>query len=905
MPGDRLGGRRTLKVGSFLDEFEKDGIKQKIDIVGLFEHFGVQLDKKGKSYLGKCPWHEDKTPSLSVDKVKGLYNCFGCGESGDQFSLVEKMRGCDFKEALKFLKGLAGKVDVKPAGKKKAKERPQPKKQETNPTALGISLDTATERYHKTIYASKPAMSYFTKTRMLNPELLTRFKIGYSDGSLLKISTNGHREAFTALNIFKTNDKGKIWEHFTGCLTFPITDPSGKTVHVYGRKITPKAEKPHLYLSGSHKSVFNRKASCVYDEILLTESIIDCLSLMSLGIENVQPLYGVGTLTEEHIRLLKEDRVKTVVLALDKDEAGKTWAEKHKVRLLSEGFGVKIIFPTEGKDWNDYLLGGGTKEQVLNLIQATELSKKPGPLFEVKKEGIRHIFKINPLTYILFGVTDTFSKDLRVNMKAEKEGKLLALDQCNLYSSQSRTRFSHRLAGEADMEVKKIENDLLLIVAHIEKEREKKLKEQYLGKPEIVITESERQAGLELLKDKNTGKRITEAFEVLGYIGEEINVLLAFFVGLTRFFESPLSLYIQSGSSTGKSYLLDTLLKLLPEEDVIVTASFSDKAMYYFDDDAFLHKVFMIGESVHDAEIEGQIRQMQSENRLTRWVVMKDEKTGEMKTQHLKKEVKLAIMTSSTVLSLNPENASRCLVAHTNESPKQTRLVQQRLRMLESDLAEDIHRSHQMKQIISKFVTAQRLLKPVKMYNPIARYIRFPSTRPTMRRAQKHFLSLNNAIGFWRQMQKQQQEIQNPYDRQICRGYACDLDDYQLARTLYVEGIMKTSRDDLSNSVIGVYEAIRSFVKTKSKENNIKAEEVSFIQRQVRAYTGLGKDSIKKYIKQLVDYEYLRITSGRRHGTKYSYALIEDAPIEDIDINIIPSKSEIETAMAEGNLKNA
>ena len=103
MTKSKLNGT-TLKVGSFLEEFEKDNIKNTVNIVSLFNDFGVKLEKKGSNYMGCCPWHDDKTPSLSVDRTKGLYNCFGCGESGDVFNLVMKMKGLDFKEACNYLK---------------------------------------------------------------------------------------------------------------------------------------------------------------------------------------------------------------------------------------------------------------------------------------------------------------------------------------------------------------------------------------------------------------------------------------------------------------------------------------------------------------------------------------------------------------------------------------------------------------------------------------------------------------------------------------------------------------------------------------------------------------------------------------------------------------------------------
>ena len=80
-------------------------VKRNVDIVTLFESFGVRLIRQGKSFMGLCPFHDDKNPSLSVNREKGLYNCFGCGEGGDAFDLVMKLKGYSFREALDYLKG--------------------------------------------------------------------------------------------------------------------------------------------------------------------------------------------------------------------------------------------------------------------------------------------------------------------------------------------------------------------------------------------------------------------------------------------------------------------------------------------------------------------------------------------------------------------------------------------------------------------------------------------------------------------------------------------------------------------------------------------------------------------------------------------------------------------------------
>lgn len=201
---DRLKGRKTLKVGEFLDEFEKDDIKKDVDIVGLFRHFGVELTKKGKSHVARCPWHDDKNPSLSVDQGKGLYNCFGCGESGDIFTLTEKMKGFSFRESVDYLKEFSGGVSVqnekvtplslaasrtrdgiensvsagdKESGTDENSERDaEPGKAQTKEDnadegvpqaavspAPEITLTTLADYYHKRLFDSEEALQYLKK----------------------------------------------------------------------------------------------------------------------------------------------------------------------------------------------------------------------------------------------------------------------------------------------------------------------------------------------------------------------------------------------------------------------------------------------------------------------------------------------------------------------------------------------------------------------------------------------------------------------------------------------------------------------------------------------------------------------------------------------------------------------
>lgn len=449
---DRLRGVKTLQVTGVLEEFEKDDVKKDVDIISLFHSFGVELKKKGKSHVALCPWHEDKNPSLSVDKDKGLYNCFGCGESGDIFTLVEKMKGYNFKEALAFLKdfsssSLAAPFDTKGAEPLKApvsraqKEIASPLARNDKESAGGpgsVTLAAITEYYHKRLCTNSKARDYLKSRGLDNPELIRRFNIGFADNSLLEKISKNQKEELVTLGILRkhTSPSGaeSIIEHFHNCITFPITDEMGQVVGIYGRAVEePHPGLPlvkgkekfkgisHLYLAGKHKSVFNRKASKVYDEIILTESIIDCLSLIQLGFENVQSIYGTNGFTDEHLQILKDYRVKTVVLAFDADQPGQKASEKLKEKLISEGFGIKVVSSQEGaKDWNEYLTGQGTKEAVKNLIDNAEsVIPQKDTSFKVSKNHTGTVFTSGEISYRITGAKEIFVTNLRVNIKAE------------------------------------------------------------------------------------------------------------------------------------------------------------------------------------------------------------------------------------------------------------------------------------------------------------------------------------------------------------------------------------------------------------------------------------------------------------------------------------------------------
>jgi len=865
-----------LKVANFLNEFEKDDLKRTVDIVDLFSSFGVKLELKGKSYIGLCPWHDDKTPSLSVSKEDGLYNCFGCGESGDIFSLVEKMKGFEFKEALNYLK----------SGFKQPVSTPKEGKLETAPTdpkddkPPEITLNEVIDYYHKKLFENPKATDYLKSRGLVRGDLYQRFKIGFVDGSLLEIIGDVWKNALKEAGII--HEKG--FEVFNNCVIFPIFDENDNTIGIYGRSINPESKLPHIYLKGKHRGIFNRKASIVYDEIILTECIIDALSLIEVGFDNVQPIYGVNGFTDEHLQTLKDDRVKMIILAFDNDNAGINAGEKIKEKLLEDGFKVKIIIPPVKKDWNECLQNGITKEEIQELINKSELFQQKEDEkkeFHVKKEGVNYIFTIGDIIYRIFDVKELSISNLKVSIKAEYQGEKFP-DKIDLYSSRSRNSFSLTLSQKFNIETKRIEKDLLQIVDYLEAETMKRLNPK--GEEKQDLTEEEIKIGMEFLKSTDLFDQIVKDMEILGYVGEDLNKLLLYIAATSRIMDDPISVMIISQSAAGKSLLVETLRKLLPEEDIVALTSLSDQALNYIGD--LLHKFLIMGEAVHNELIEHQIREMLSNKELSRLVTTKDEKTGKMKSENIVTKAIVSMAIGGTRYDVNPENASRFFIVNADETIEQTRRIHEKQKdkysIERKYLKEDV-----IPGIVKKHKSAQRLLQKIIIVNPFRSFLNFPDTTMRTRRDFDRFIDLIACVCFVRQYQKERKT-----DGRFS-FIECDLTDYEIAYKIMIGNVLPATMSDIPKGTIELYEDLRVMARTLSKKNNLKVNEVTFTQREIRENTGFGHSSIKQNLGVLVDFEYISLIRGNNRGERYFYRLKDDKEISNLNLSMILTPAEI------------
>jgi len=864
-----------------------------VDIVLLFSHFGVKLTPKGKGFSGKCPWHQDKDPSLSVDREKGLYHCFGCGESGDVFALVEKVKGVGFREALEYLKPHVGILPTsRPASKaaaQKAETAPAEQVKDDHPE---ITLTTVVEHYHKRFCETSKAREYLEKRGIKSPELIRRFQIGYADGSILSMVSNGQKGKLKALGILTESGR----ELFAGSLTFPIVDEDGHSVGLYARSIEDKAKLKHLYLPGRHHGVFNRKASRAFNEIILTEGIIDALSLIALGLENVQACYGAHGFTEEHLAILREDRVKTVILAFDSDDAGKKASAELSVRLLGQGFAVKRAFPSR-KDWNEELLAGTDATAVKAILDSAEIllpkeDESPCEKLAVSVEGSRYQFTISGISYRLWGAREMFTTNLRVSMRAEYKRECF-YDNLDLYSSRSRTFYSQNLAALFELEPKRIEKDLLRILEYLEQERDKRLDAMGSTPAKRELTEEERHLGMEFLTSPTLFDQIVLDMESLGYVGEELNKLLVYIAASSRKLEDPISMLILSQSASGKSFLVDTVRKLIPPEDLIAVTSLSDQALNYLPEGELLHKFLILGEAMHSETIEHQIREMLSGHQLSRMVTLKDEKTGRMESHTRTSPVIVSAVMSSTRADINPENSSRCFLLNADESGEQTGRIHQVQRGKYS-LSRYFERKSTVPRIIAKHHAAQRLLRSLLIVNPFAEHLDFPRTLVRMRRDHERFVDLIACVCFLRQYQKEVRRGQDPASREEAEYVECDLEDYRVAYRIMTGAVMGSTYAEVPRSMADFYEQLRELFRERARQTGLKPLEVGLTQREVRkGIQGVGIDTVKRYLRRMVAFEYLQLVHGGERGMRNSYQLVADEPMERLDYSMIPTPETI------------
>jgi DNA primase len=358
------------------DQFFIDELKTRADLVRIIEPY-APLKKKGANWMGCCPFHQEKTPSFSVNPNKGFYKCFGCGKGGTAFNFVMEMEGLNFPEAVRRVAEISGVPLPEPVDDgqyQKSKERREKKKQLSEQV---IELNRiATEFWESELQAKNKkaqAAREYLESRGITKDTQNEFRIGFApdswDSLLNLLREKGADEKLIEQSglVSVNEEKERVFDRFRGRIIFPVLDVNGSPV-AFGARAMGDEQPKYLnspetpaYVKGQHLyGLFHSRESIRLKKFaILVEGYLDLIALFQHGITNVAASLGTA-FTAEQSKLLSRF-TKKVVINYDGDSAGIKAARRAIEELLPNDFEIKILVLPDGQDPDDFVRANGTE----------------------------------------------------------------------------------------------------------------------------------------------------------------------------------------------------------------------------------------------------------------------------------------------------------------------------------------------------------------------------------------------------------------------------------------------------------------------------------------------------------------------------------------------------------------
>src|SRR5919112_1080441 len=347
-----------------------DDLRRQADIVRVVSDY-VTLKKKGANWMACCPFHQEKTPSFSVNPSKNIFYCFGCGKGGSVFNFVMELEGLSFPEAVKVVAEKAGVPlpDLVDDKRFETKRKEADEVVQLNAWALEFW-----ERHLAEENAESRAAREYVAGRGLTQETVKTFRLGYAPNSWDALGNYLKGQGATIGQIERSGlvvkkEQGGYYDRFRGRLIFPVTDAQGRPVAFGARAMRPGDEPKYLnspetaaYTKGRH--LFG--LSVTREEIrrkkfaILVEGYLDLIIPFQHGVRNVVASLGTA-LTTEQAKLLNRFARK-VVVNYDGDRAGINAAKRAIEVLLPEDFEVKVLVLPEGADPDEFVRAHGADE---------------------------------------------------------------------------------------------------------------------------------------------------------------------------------------------------------------------------------------------------------------------------------------------------------------------------------------------------------------------------------------------------------------------------------------------------------------------------------------------------------------------------------------------------------------
>ena len=376
----------------------RDVVEQVRDQVDMVEIIGkrVTLRRRGNSWVGLCPFHQEKTPSFNVVAHKNLYHCHGCQASGDVFSFLMNIEGLSFPEAVREAANAAG-ITIETR-----EQSPEERRRQRQRASLYEILEQATSFFEAQLWTTDTggAAREYLASRDLTPEVCCNFQLGWAPSGWSTLTDRFIRDGYTAQQLLaaglvspRRSGSGVV-DFFRERVIIPIRDHRGRVIS-FGGRVLPGAEGAK-YMNGRDTDVY-RKSTTLYgldsasphlarvDRVLLVEGYFDVIALQANGFPEAVATCGTS-LTEDHIRRLRT-RVRDVVVLTDADRAGSDAAEKMLPMFVGARMQAWRIQLPDAKDPDELVRNEGPEA----MHKALKTRK---PLFDwvVERKRARHGF---------------------------------------------------------------------------------------------------------------------------------------------------------------------------------------------------------------------------------------------------------------------------------------------------------------------------------------------------------------------------------------------------------------------------------------------------------------------------------------------------------------------------------
>lgn len=339
-------------------------IRLKNDIVDVISGY-VKLQRKGSSYFGLCPFHNEKSPSFSVSPGKQMYYCFGCGAGGNVFTFVMEYENYSFPEAVKFLADRVG-VDLP----EQEYNEEMKKQQDLKSRILDLNKMAANYFYFQLRQENGRLAMEYLNGRELSDETIKGFGLGYankySDDLYLYLKKKGiSDELLSQSGLMNVDEKNGMYDKFWNRVIFPIMDVNGRVIGFGGRVMGDGKPK---YLNSPETKVFDKSRNLYglniartsrKKNLLVCEGYMDVISLHQAGYKNAVASLGTA-LTTQHASLLKR-YTEEVVLTYDSDEAGMKAALRAIPILKAAGLSAKVLDMKPYKDPDEFIKALGAE----------------------------------------------------------------------------------------------------------------------------------------------------------------------------------------------------------------------------------------------------------------------------------------------------------------------------------------------------------------------------------------------------------------------------------------------------------------------------------------------------------------------------------------------------------------